>query len=165
MPRTNIVERLFSRYSCKRCIIIISYLYYARRERRGGGESVRFTVRKSDVVREIISGVTFSIGLTHESRPKNSLCRKFGCGSRTRRRRVYSKTVKSRPSRRRRWRWRAPLPLYMYNVLHITVAVWTSSQDMCGRRRNVGRGERRPTGWQGLKDGFRGIVWLGNACV
>lgn len=71
-------------------------------ENRGGdGESIRFTARKSDVGREIISRVTFSVGLAHESRPKNSPCRKFGRGSRTRRR-VDSKTVKSRPSRRRR---------------------------------------------------------------
>lgn len=68
-----------------------------------GDKSIRFTSHKSDVGREIISHVTFSIGLVHESRPKNSVCRKFGRGSG----RVYSKTVKSRTPRRRRRRWRA----------------------------------------------------------
>jgi len=32
----------------------------------GGSESIRFTERKSDVGREIISRVTFTIGLAHE---------------------------------------------------------------------------------------------------
>jgi len=77
-------ERLFSCHSCRGCIIIIYYLYivYDSQNGEGGGESIRFTSRKSDVGCEKISRVTFSIGLAHESRPKNSLCRKLGRGSR-----------------------------------------------------------------------------------
>lgn len=57
-------------------------MYDSENGEGGGGESIRFTSRKSDVGHEIISRVTFSIGLAHESRPKNLLCRKFERGSR-----------------------------------------------------------------------------------